>query len=110
MQDRIAHGRPACSKDYPPLPSPSTKYKCEMFWKLALRITPAPVKKEFPKIAIIKVREGVRKHTCYKKESGENKGWCQTGTLKTQWGVCSNSCKHVYSGNKKVKYLGDLRQ
>ena len=110
MRDNIAQRRPACSKGYPPLPSPSTKYKCELFWKLASRSTSARVKKEFQDISIIEVREGVETHTCYKKENWENKGWCQTGKLNTQWGVCSNSCKHVYSGNKKVKYLDDLRQ
>ena len=102
MRDNLAQGKPACSKDYPTLPAPSTKSKCERFWKLASRRMPAELKKEFPEVSIIKVKEGVETHTCYKKQNWENKGWCQTGSLKSQWGVCSNSCEYVYSGNQKV--------
>ena len=103
MRDNLAQGKPACSKDYPTLPAPSTKSKCEMFWKLAeAEVLKLELKKEFQEVSIIKVKEGVETHTCYKKENWENKGWCQTGSLKSQWGVCSNSCEYVYSGNKKV--------
>ena len=102
MRANLAQGKPACSNDYPPLPAPSTKSKCEMFWMLASRSLSAEEKKEFQEVSIIKVLSGVETNICYKKENWENKGWCQTGRFNTQWGVCSNSCEHVYSGNKKV--------